>query len=162
MMAFQVLYSVFAVYDSFGQPLANQPIELSITGDGKLPSQTITNSGGFAQVTYTSGTQAGIVTLTATSGNLSSEFVLLAGPKEMIDSVTSLPRSQSQKHQRFQERIFSSIAHLRLDREGMEGVQLSGEIETIGTPANLGLKAEPSTVAAGGKTIINVGLTDEK
>ena len=148
----------FAVYDTFGQPIADQSIELSVDGGGSLPSMTRSNSSGLAQVTYTAGTESGIVTITAKSGEFNSKFLLVLAPEETIATLPAMPRSQNQIHQRLQSRLFESISHLRLEREGMKGVALPSNVDKIGAPANIGLKAEPNKVAAGGKTTINISV----
>ena len=97
----------------------------------------------------------------ATSGNLSSEFVLFVTPTEFHESLPAIKRSQNQFHQRLQDRMFQSINHIRFEREGMEGVALTGQVDKVGEATNIGLKAEPNKVASGGKTTINISLTDE-
>ena len=57
--------------------------------------------------------------------------------------------------------MFQSINHIRFEREGMEGVALTGQVDKVGEATNIGLKAEPNKVASGGKTTINISLTDE-
>ncbi len=151
----------FMVYDRFGQPVANQPLSFEIEGDGQLPNQSKSNGAGLAQVTYTAGTRSGLVRITATSGELQSEFVLFVAPKESLDSLPELKRSQNQFHQRLQDRLFKSINHIRFEREGMEGVALTGEVDKVGEATSLSLKAEPNKVTPGGKTKINMSLTDK-
>ena len=150
----------FAVYDRFGQPIANQDIELSVNGGGSLPSVAKSNTSGLAQVTYTAGTESGIVTITAKSGNFNSKFFIILAPSEVLGTLPDLPRSQNQLHQRLQTRLFLSISSLRLEREGMKGVALPSNVDKIGAPSNIGLKAEPNKVTPGGKTTINISITD--
>ncbi len=151
----------FMVYDRFGQPVANQPLSFEVEGSGQLPNQSKSNGAGLAQVTYTAGTQSGLVRITATTGDLQSEFVLFVAPKESLDSLPELKRSQNQFHQRLQDRLFQSINHIRFEREGMEGVALTGEVDKVGEATSLSLKAEPNKVTPGGKTTINMSLTDK-
>ena len=150
----------FAVYDRFGTPVIGQLVEFELNGTGSLPTTAKTNAAGLAQVMYTAGTESGIVKITATSGKLSSEFVLFVTPKEFHESLPTIKRSQNQFHQRLQDRLFQSINHIRFEREGMEGVALTGQVDKVGEAVNIGLKAEPNKVASGGKTTINISLTD--
>ena len=150
----------FAVYDRFGAPIIGQMVEFELNGTGSLPTTAKTNSAGLAQVMYTAGTESGIVKIKATSGDLTSDFILFVTPNELHDSLPTIKRSQNQFHQRLQDRLFESINHIRFEREGMEGVALTGQVDKVGEPANIGLKAEPNKVAPGGKTTINISLTD--
>ena len=150
----------FAVYDRFGLPIIGQDIELELTGNGSLPTSTKTNAAGLAQVMYTASTESGLVKIKATSGDLSSEFVLFVTPKELHATLPAIERSQNQFHQRLQKRLFQSINHIRFEREGMEGVALTGEVDKVGEATNIGIKAEPNKVAPGGKTTIKISLTD--
>lgn len=152
----------FVVYDRFGLPVVNQSIDLTVEGGGQIPNKTKSDGAGLAQVTYTAGTQSGLVRIKATTGELSSEFVLYLAPTEQLESLPTLKRSQNQFHQRLQDRLFQSINHIRFEREGMEGVALTGQVDKVGTPSSIGLKAEPNKVAQGGKTTVNISLTDEK
>jgi len=150
----------FAVYDRFGLPIVGQDIKLELMGNGSLPTSTKTNAAGLAQVMYTASTESGLVKIKATSGKLSSEFVLFVTPTDNHAKLPTIKRSQNQFHQRLQERLFQSINHIRFEREGMEGIALTGEVDKVGEATNIGIKAEPNKVAPGGKTTIKISLTD--
>ena len=97
----------FAVYDRFGTPIIGQIIEFELNGSGSLPTTAKTNAAGLAQVMYTAGTESGVVKIKATSGDLTSDFVLFVAPKELHESLPTIKRSQNQFHQRLQDRCFN-------------------------------------------------------
>ncbi|MDM8552590.1 invasin domain 3-containing protein [Desulfobacterales bacterium HSG2] len=57
-----------SVTDANGNPVKNEKITFSFTGNGSLSSRTVTTTDGTATVTYTAG-DAGLATITATSAN---------------------------------------------------------------------------------------------
>ena len=130
----------FAVYDKFGLPVVGQMVEFELDGAGSLPTTAKTNAAGLAQIMYTAGTASEMVKIKATSGKLSSEFILFVAPTELHASLPEIKRSQNQFHQRLQDRLFESISHIRFEREGMEGVALTGQVDKVGEVANIAIQ----------------------
>jgi uncharacterized protein (TIGR03437 family) len=72
---------VVQVNGSTGQPIANFPVNFTISGPGTLSASTSsTNSTGRAQVTVQAGATSGTVTVTATAGGFSQTFTLTVIP----------------------------------------------------------------------------------
>lgn len=72
---------VVQVNGSTGQPIANYPVNFTISGPGTLSaSSSNTNANGRAQVTVQAGATSGAVTVTATVGGFSQTFTLTVIP----------------------------------------------------------------------------------
>jgi len=67
--------------DAWGRPVSGVPINLRVdSGDGAITPATTTGDDGSAIVGYRAGTLAGLVSLSATSGSLSTGSALLQAP----------------------------------------------------------------------------------
>jgi uncharacterized protein (TIGR03437 family) len=72
---------IVQVNGSNGQPLANFPVQFSVSGPATLSATSATTgTTGQAQVTATAGATAGAVTVTATAGSFSATFTLTVLP----------------------------------------------------------------------------------
>jgi hypothetical protein len=73
------------VKDANGNPVTGEVISFSVSSDmGMLSAQTATTSGGVATVTYTAGTRAGQVTITARSANgVTAQVMLYLSPTDV-------------------------------------------------------------------------------
>ena len=86
---------VVLTVDSFGYPIANVPVELSLTrGDGSLPKTAKTDDNGVAIVSYSSGRTAGWVGIQAKAGGHVGAAGLVQAPKSVsVDVQPSGSRS---------------------------------------------------------------------
>jgi hypothetical protein len=151
----------FMVYDQFGYPLSDQKLSLELTsGNGSIPSQVTTNSAGVGQVTYTAGNTAGVTQIQVTSESLTNTFAVLQVPENILNDLNELPRSGVQSDNALEQSLASFINTIRIEREGMEGAQISANFDKIGDTNSLNVTAEPTKVIPGGKVILKISAVD--
>lgn len=146
--------------DEFGFPVPGAEVKLSIeTGDGSVQPAVRTNEGGIGQVFYTSGKGSGLVRIRARSGNRTGLVSLVQSSIPDADVPVSGTRAAVDLTNAW-DRL---VVPLRIPRDGAtEGV--SGPTDTAaaqaGALARMKVRAEPSTVAAGGKVTLIVDAKD--
>ncbi|MDP2304491.1 MAG: invasin domain 3-containing protein [Pseudomonadota bacterium] len=153
-----------ATVDEFGYPVPNQAVAIKLTqGDGTIPATATTNEDGIAQVFYTAGRKNGVVSLTATVGDLAAATTLVQAPVTLV--LPDLPVSASKQVAALAGEWQSSLASVRLEREGMPGTVLAptGVIAAStpgGAPSKMALLSDPATVTAGGTVVLKVSVLD--
>ncbi len=158
-----VMLTIIAV-DEFGYPVGNVPLTLkAIQGDGSVPSSATTDASGYAQVYYTAGRGAGLVTLQATSADHVAVVSLLQSPIGVASGL-KVPRSGSPSYLGLVGAWTSVVQTLRIEREGQAAyVPLAAPVPvpiTEAAVAGITLTAEPATVAPGGTVTLRVRVTD--
>ena len=149
--------------DEFGYPVSNVAVGLKLTaGDGILPQQATTNADGLAQVFYTAGRKAGMVTFEATAGDLTAAGALAQVPGGLV--LPDLPVAGSRADAVQVAEWDKALPELHLDREGAIAavaapVVASGSAVVRATRASL--VSDPATISPGGRVKLLVNLTDE-
>ncbi|MES2641683.1 MAG: invasin domain 3-containing protein [Myxococcota bacterium] len=153
-----------ATVDEFGYPVPNQAVTIKVAqGDGTMPAQATTNEDGIAQVFYTAGRKNGVVSITATVGDLAAATTLVQAPTTLV--LPDLPVSASKQVAALAGEWQGSLVTVRLEREGMAAAVLvpTGAVTATsggGAPAKMGLLSDPATVSAGGTVILKVSVLD--
>ncbi len=155
------MITVVAV-DEFGYPVAGVPVDLKlVSGDGSLPSSKTTNDAGIAQVYYTAGRGAGLVSVQASANGRTGAAAFMQVPTATAAEL-ELPRSGTDASLALRDAWAAIVQVLRIEREGQAAAipvavpvpQAAGEL------ASMSMSAEPASVAAGGTVIVKIGAKD--
>ena len=107
---------------------------------------------------YTAGTASGMVKIKRHLVNLAVSLYSLS-PTELHANLPEIKRSQNRTINACKIG-YSNPLVIFVSNEKVEGVALTGQVDKVGEAANIAIKAEPNKVAPGGKTTINISLTD--
>ncbi len=148
--------------DEFGYPVAGVPVTLKlIAGDGSLPSSVTTNDAGIAQVYYTAGRGAGLVSIQAAAAGHTAAVGIFQAPAATAASL-ELPASGTEASLALRKAWSAIVQVIRIEREGQAAaapvpvpVQVGG-----GELASMSVVAEPSAAAAGGTVTIKIMAKD--
>ena len=148
--------------DSFGYTVANQPVNLSVTGDATVPASVTTGADGIGQIYLKAGRTPGAVTVSAERGEsrgAATIFQANGGFTAAALSVSGDPATQALVRD-----WSSAIQSLRIEREGASGVAAAPMVSagaTAAKAARITLASEPTSVAPGGSVLLKVQLSDE-
>ena len=160
--ASSTLITVLSV-DEFGYPVPNVAVGLKLTaGDGILPQQATTNAEGLAQVFYTAGRNAGLVTFEATAGDITAAGSLVQVPERL--ALPAIPVAGSRSDAVHVAEWDNALADIHLDREGATPGIAAPVIATgsaVARATRAAVASDPATVSPGGTVKLLVTLTDE-
>ncbi len=149
--------------DEFGYPVPNVAVTLKLTtGDGLLPQQATTNSEGLAQVFYTAGRKAGLVSIEAAAGDLVAAGALAQVPENL--ALPAVPVAGSRADAALVAEWDKALTDVHIDREGMSGAVAAPAMATSAGAARAtraALTSDPATVSPGGTVKLLVNLADE-
>ncbi|MDP6931734.1 MAG: Ig-like domain-containing protein, partial [Myxococcota bacterium] len=103
--------------DEFGLPVPGVQVALSTSGDGSIPQSATTDDHGIAQVRYTAGKTANLVTIKAASGSQSGSGAMLQAPMTAAPGVSLAP-SGSRQQVKLQHQWSSLVRALHVGRQG--------------------------------------------
>ncbi len=150
--------------DEFGYPVPNVAVNLKLTqGDGALPATATTGADGLAQVHYTAGRKAGIVSIEAQSGDAVSAVSLAQVPDEL--ALAGLPIAGSRVEAALVNEWGAALGELRIEREGMQGAVIAPMVPTLAggvKAAKAAMSSDPASVSAGGSVRLRINLTDDQ
>ncbi len=145
--------------DVFGHPVANVPVTLRLlVGDGSLPSQVTTDARGLSQVRYTAGRQAGVVSILATSSDISGGAALLQVEGGVLGDVT-LPTSGTVRARSLAQDWAGLVTELPVARQGVEAAPIAAVVESSGESgplASFAVSSQPASAAAGGTVLLRI------
>jgi hypothetical protein len=147
-----------ASIDEFGYPVPNVPVTLRlVAGDGSVPSQLTTDSGGLAQVRYTAGRKAGIVSILAQSGDITGGTAIIQAPPSIAPLLT-LPRSGSVSARSMAADWAGLVTELVVPMAGATVVApvAAGDGASVGSLATFFIASQPTSAAAGGTVVLRI------
>ena len=148
--------------DKFGYPVAGVPVKLTVvSGEGSVPGETTTDDSGIAQVAYTAGGAAGVVTLKVTAGDAVGGAALLQFPAGVADGLL-LPSGGSEWTRDTSTAWAGVINSATLEQEGDAVAAAPARARTTAdTTARLSVTSATAEVAPGGTVEISIRVLDE-
>jgi hypothetical protein len=149
--------------DAYGYPIPNTAFDIkNLSLDGNLPVKGKTDEFGFAQLTYTAGTETGMASFRASQGDISSDFAIFQLVEGRSKHLKSMEYSGSQEDIKLRRVWDQSIASLRIDREGMQNAPLIVENKSKGEITMIEVTLEPDRVVGGGVASISIKTLDDR
>ncbi len=150
--------------DEYGYPVPNVPVAVKLTtGDGTMPQQATTNGEGLAQVFYTAGRKAGLVTFEVSAGDLLAAAALAQVPEAL--ALPTLPIAGSKVDATLVGEWDKALSEVRVEREGSTAAVMAPAVATTSgaiRPSRAAMVSDPASISPGGTVKLRVTVSDEQ